>query len=953
MTALLAGLGFGAPLILWALVLLPVIWWLLRFTPPKPLTTIFPPIRLLLDTRNREETPAHSPWWLTALRIAIAALVIVALSEPIIRPDASAEGPAKPLLIVIDNGWAAAGNWELRRDIARDEIERARQAGMPVALTGTAPVNQPAGLLLESPDDALKRLDAMAPLPHAPVRVDILPRISDAIDGQDALHIVWLSDGLGYAGDDNFAERLLALSPQPSLVIFTPGPGTNPLTLSEPEQIGGGLTVSVERVNAGPARAGRVDARALNGRLLGEQNFALRDGEKTVPVGFDMPLELRNEIARIEIVGEASAGAVRLLDDSWRRRRVGLISGENTDAAQPLLSPLFYLEKALSPFAEIRVGDEPTLPEAIGKMIGERVNAIIMSDVGNLTDDARDDIAAWVEDGGMLIRFAGPRLAAGASDLLPVRLRRGTRALGGTLSWSTPQPLADFSAASPFADLAVPDDITVSRQVLAEPDIDLPERIWARLQDGTPLVTGTRSGQGWLILFHVTASPDWSTLPLSGVFVDMLRRLVEHSGVSRQGERAELVDGGGEPATSISLPPVTSLDASGVAGPPPGTAIPIAANEFSAQRAGPGTPPGFYGHDNDLLALNTIHANDRIGPLAAAPDGVRQLTYGRLAPEPMKRWLLLAAFGLLLADALAVIFLSGSMRRFSLKAGRAAVNTLMAAIFLISAGDLARAQTTEIGPALSAEEEFALRAVDQTRLAYVLTGNLEIDETARAGLAGLSRVLQQRTAMEPGDPIGVNVSRDELAFFPLLYWPMDPDARPLDAETAARIDAYMRRGGTILFDTREQTVSLDPDRGGRGMAALRRLLADLDIPAVEPVPAGHVLTKAFYLLQDFPGRFDGGRLWTEASGNAQADNPSQREQGNSDGVSTILITSNDMAAAWAIDENARPVFPVVPGGDRQREIAYRVGVNIVMYTLTGNYKADQVHIPALLERLGQ
>jgi uncharacterized protein DUF4159/aerotolerance regulator-like protein len=953
MTSLFAGLGFGAPLILWALVLLPVIWWLLRFTPPKPLTTIFPPIRLLLDSRNQQETPAHSPWWLTALRIAIAALVIVALSEPILRPDPGADGPAKPLLIVIDNGWASAGNWEIRLDIARDEINRAREAGMPVTIAGTALVNQPSGILMESPDDALKRLEAMTPRPHAPVRTDILTRIADAVDGQDSLHIVWLADGLGYENDENFATNLLVLSPQSSLTVFVPEPGKNPLILSEPEQIGSGLTVSVERVKAGPAREGRVEARALNGRLLGEQNFALRDGEETVPVGFDMPLELRNEITRIEIVGESSAGAVRLLDDSWRRRRIGLISGENTDAAQPLLSPLFYLEKALSPFAEIRVGDEPTLPETVGKMIRERINAIIMSDVGNLTDDARDEIATWVENGGMLIRFAGPRLAAGSSDLLPVRLRQGTRTLGGTLSWSTPQPLADFSSTSPFADLVVPDDITVSRQVLAEPDIDLPERIWARLQDGTPLVTGTRSGQGWLILFHVTASPDWSTLPLSGVFVDMLRRLIEHSGVSGQVEQLELVDGGGEPATNISLPPVTSLDASGVAGPPPGTAIPIAAIEFSTQRAGPDTPPGFYGRDNDLLALNTIHTDDRISPLGAFPAGARQLTYGRLAPEPIKRWLLLAAASLLLVDALAVIFLSGSMRRFSLKVGRATANMFIVAGILMSAGHLAKAQTTEIGPALSAEEEFALRAVDQTRLAYVLTGNLEIDETARAGLAGLGQILQQRTAMEPGDPIGVNISRDELAFFPLLYWPIDPDARPLDTETAARIDAYMRRGGTILFDTREQTISLDPDRGGRGMAALRRLLNDLDIPAVEPVPVGHVLTKAFYLLQDFPGRFDGGRLWTEASGNTRTDNAGPPQQGNSDGVSTILITSNDMAAAWAIDDNARPVFPVVPGGERQREIAYRVGVNIVMYTLTGNYKADQVHIPALLERLGQ
>jgi hypothetical protein len=72
-----------------------------------------------------------------------------------------------------------------------------------------------------------------------------------------------------------------------------------------------------------------------------------------------------------------------------------------------------------------------------------------------------------------------------------------------------------------------------------------------------------------------------------------------------------------------------------------------------------------------------------------------------------------------------------------------------------------------------------------------------------------------------------------------------------------------------------------------------------------------------------------------------------------DGVSSIIITSNDLAGAWATLPNGQPMLPLDPGEPRQREFAFRAGVNIVMYTLTGNYKADLVHIPALLERLGQ
>jgi hypothetical protein len=75
--------------------------------------------------------------------------------------------------------------------------------------------------------------------------------------------------------------------------------------------------------------------------------------------------------------------------------------------------------------------------------------------------------------------------------------------------------------------------------------------------------------------------------------------------------------------------------------------------------------------------------------------------------------------------------------------------------------------------------------------------------------------------------------------------------------------------------------------------------------------------------------------------------------GTNDGVSSIIIGANDWASAWAVDDNGRPISAVVPGGARQREMAYRFGVNLVMYAFTGNYKADQVHVPAILERLGQ
>jgi hypothetical protein len=249
-----------------------------------------------------------------------------------------------------------------------------------------------------------------------------------------------------------------------------------------------------------------------------------------------------------------------------------------------------------------------------------------------------------------------------------------------------------------------------------------------------------------------------------------------------------------------------------------------------------------------------------------------------------------------------------------------------------------------------------MKAVSQTRLAYVVTGNADVDSIVKAGMAGLTLFLAQRTALEAGDPIGVDPAHDELAFFPLIYWPIVPGAPKPPRDALNRIDAYMKQGGTVLFDTRDAIEAAPGDNGESqtpGMQALRDILSSLDVPELEPVPREHVLTKTFYLLRDFPGRFTTGQTWVEALPREDEDETASRPARGGDGVSPIIITSNDLAGAWAIRPDGQPMLPLTPGEPKQREFAFRAGVNIVMYTLTGNYKADQVHAPALIERLGQ
>jgi hypothetical protein len=511
------------------------------------------------------------------------------------------------------------------------------------------------------------------------------------------------------------------------------------------------------------------------------------------------------------------------------------------------------------------------------------------------------------------------------------------------MSWTRPAALAPFEAVSPFAGLKVPDDVLISRQVLAQPSLDLAAKTWARLADGTPLVTAERRGQGRLALVHTAADTDWSNLPLSGLFVEMLRRIV---GLSHG------VTGGG---AKYSLPPLQTLDGFGRLQAPPAIAEPISGEALGKTPIGPTHPPGFYGNDSARVALNLSPALTKLAAIKELPAGVRRSFYSKTRERDLRPWLLVTALLIAIADMWISLILRGLLpnpwpgkgggggRGARAGPGGAASTAagLIAALFVIAqpAGALAQAR--------SSNDAFALEATIQTRLAYVETGNPELDAASLAGLTGLSEALMRRTSVEPAKPMAVNVETDELSYFPLIYWPVSPRQGVLSRGAREKLNRYLRHGGMILFDTRDQRLGalITPGNfapGGPGGRNLRQILSGLEIPPLIPAPQNHILTKAFYLIQDFPGRWAGGTLWVVNASDYL-----------NDGVSSIIIGANDWAGAWAVNEFGQPLFPVVPGGERQRERALRFGINLVMYALTGNYKADQVHVPAILERLGQ
>jgi hypothetical protein len=646
---------------------------------------------------------------------------------------------------------------------------------------------------------------------------------------------------------------------------------------------------------------------------------------------------LRNDVARLDVEGIHSAGAVALIDAHAHRLRIGLVADEAYDAAQPLLSASYYLTKAVQPFADLRF-DRDDVSLAVDHLLRDDAGVMILADVGALSPSTHKNLEDYVQRGGLLLRFAGPHMLAGTDDLLPVRLRRGGRVMGGALSWEQPKHIAAIDPASPLAGVKLDPDVRISRQLLAEPDAGLRAATWLALEDGTPLVSAKNIGRGLIVLVHVSADTTWSNLPLSGMFVEMLRRITEqaHDVSARSGQNddgARAVDD-----SAPALAPFRSLDGFGVMGTPPLSAHAIAAHfngPVSAEH-----PAGYYGGAEGVKALNALMPDDHIAGMTWAGVGVVAVPLNVPEPRDVRAWLWSAAFAFMLLDALAHLWLNGQLRGGRLAAG-----------FIIGVG-VASGVTFGDGQAYAQQNDVLARereAALETHLAYVLTGDGRVDDISRAGLSALSRALAERTSLQPAAPLGIDVAREELSFYPLLYWPIVAGRPQPSPEAVAHLARFMRQGGTVLFDTRDalsQRAGYVTPEG----EWLRRLLAGVDIPPLQIVPADHVVTKTFYLLNRFVGRTEVGETWIEAL-------PPQNKMGSApvragDNVSPIMITSNDLAAAWATNAYGAPLYQLIPNDQRQREMALRGGINVVMYTLTGNYKADQVHVHDLLERLG-
>ena len=912
--AFFATLGFAAPWILLGLLVLPVLWIILRAIPPAPIRRIFPAVVLLLGLLDKSHASDRTPWWLLLLRSFALASVIIGMAGPILNRQENVQ-TGRDLLILLDGSWASGRDWSQKIEQIENELKDAERASRNVAfMLLTAP-----STLEFRPVNMLKgRMASLKPRAHDPDWSQATAVLQAVISKK--FDTIWFSDGLAHG--DQKSRFLSDLQDRGEVSVYN---SQAPLfTLSGVSLLEDSFAVDVHRLSD----VGQADFTLLaegvdpagNPAVIARLEQAFKAGKNDVRVEISLPPELRNRITRFSIEAQRYAGARFILANELRRVEAAIFAGSGDSEVTELLKSSHYAKRALGQNADILSGQ-------MADILLANPDMILLADV--VTVEAAEDVEAWVKGGGTLLRFAGPRLAGAKRDiflrdpLMPVALRQGGRRLDGAMSWGLPKEVAPFEEDSPFAGLEIPPDLRVYAQVLAQPGPELSGKVIASLQDGTPLVTRTQLGLGQIVLVHVTANAEWSNLPLTGLFPKLLQRLASRDNLS-----VDIQDLAGQTWT-----PIKTLDGFGLLSASQ-SLVGVKGSVLKEGKFNAKMPPGIYQSDARVISRNLALNSDALEAMEWPGDVV--LKQSSIAENDLAGFFLSLAVLAMVIDILASLSISGRLRTSA---------ALCLAILFVH-------PALPVGAESNFSPEIAL--TQEVVLGHILSGDKAVDQIANEGLYGLSKVIGERTSVEPGQPVGIFLESDELAFFPLIYWPVSA-SQPLPSQQAyEKLNIYLKTGGVILFDTRDGDLA-----GARGQGqvnrALQKLTQSLDIPRLETVPDDHVLTRSFYLLQDFPGRYRGSQLWVQASKMQSGTSEELPFRMLNDGVTPVLIGGNDWASAWALDDAGVANYPVGRGyaGERQREMAFRFGVNLIMHVLTGNYKSDQVHVPALLERLGQ
>lgn len=894
-------LNFGNFLAFYAFISLPIIYFVLKSYPPLPTKYNFSSFFLLREIDMSAVTREKCPIWLLIFRLLLITLLIFFFSKPYLNKNPVAKN-YESFVVLSDKGWSIGSIWNDYKKIVENIAFEAEKAKKEVYFYDTTMKIEQKPIKFNNAKDILLFLDKNTPSPWQTDRENLRSILlkNDYFKNSKVFFIFSKFDSISFEKQKSILTLLRDNVPNLEIIA----PVRNIKIIKSYKVFENNNQIIIERF-------GNLDEENLEIRISTEQNLALyrkkflfEKGKNNIIIEENFPLEVSNLFYKIEVIGSNHAGASYFLDDLSKKKNIGIYSEDFNYIEKPLLSPAYYINKALNKEHNIFLNN-------LEEILKEKPSVIIFPKSKKLDRKNKKALISWLNNGGLLLKFASNRSSYEKDTFFNSHDYQPTiRNIGGDLSWNKILSLKEMNEDNIFKNISLKDDIFLKKQLIFTNFSTKNLKILVALEDETPLISMKKVGRGKVLLFHFTANNDWSNIPMSNIFIEFLSKALLLSQYENKNSMNSL-------QIDSEINSFGTLEQS--------ESLKTFENIYMLKKTKPSQNnlPGIY-YNNEIIAALNLAGN-------LQSQSFREKIYSKYN---MKNYYKSNAFDLsgfilviVMIMALVDILISSTIKNklYFLKKLKNIVNTMSLLIILISFTFIYNTYSSEY--------------LKNTFLAYIKSSNEKRNEISKYGLEALKNTLIRRTSISPEGVVGLDVNADTFFYFPFIYWPVDNEIISISENAKNKIKNYLKTGGIILFDI----INFDRNKSileSKSYIFVKEFLLSIGIEDLNYIRRDHTLSKSFYLLEKYPGRWDSKVILID---NTDLD--------LKDGVNSVIIGFNDWVGAWALDDNNYPMFPAVPGGERQREMAFRFGVNIIMYALTGNYKSDQIHSKSILNRM--
>ena len=884
---------------LFGLITLPLIFFIMKFYPPKPKKIKFSSFFILKKIVKNDTAKTKFPLWLLVFRILLCFFIVLFFSKPFLKIS-DQKNKYKNFVIIADNGWSISSNLKNYKNIIKEISLEAEKSNKEIHLyfSSAKDFNKP--FIFKTHNQIIDFLNKKPPIAKQIIRESFFKNLKINNYFKDSKVFFIFSHLDSRSLESQIRNLNLIKNNNPSIQIIDP---IKKITFIEE------LKIDKESLDMKVRRKGNYVKNEFLIQFIGEKNdlilekkytFSKNSNEFKIKEKF--PVEIINQFFLIKILNENHAAAFYYLDDFRKKLPVGIITAEDHELEKPLLSPVYYLKKVLT-------NSNLTFIGPLTKILEKKASVVFLPSNKRLSKLDITALEKWVYDGGVLIRFSDKRIVEQSNIFLDKKKSfLSIRNIGKDLSIQSNLSIRPFNNNSLFSSLKVPQDLKFNKQLILD-NFNSDIITLASLEDQSPLISMKYVGDGKIILFHVTSNNEWSNLPMSSLFEDIILKLLLIS-------KTEKV----LPTKEIKIKFV--INSNGDLAVPKNNYY---LNYPFGEKLLPSAkqPAGIYENNSLSIALNLSGNLNTEGYFDAVDEELEIKSNYKKSVLELKNFILYLIFIMFLIDMIINIVLKNNILFLGFLKKTKVLSILFFFLIFLS-----------IQNRIEANESYS-----NIYLAYIKTENKLLNQIAFSGLDELRKYLIERTSLNPSGVKEINILKDELFFYPLIYWQITSSSPKLSEITVNKIKDYFDSGGIILFDIIDFSKSYSSINRD-SIEEIRQLFTKYGIENLQSIPKGHTLTKSYYLLNKFPGRWD-NRLLLIQNDNLE----------NKDGVSSVIIGLNDWAGAWAKDKNNYHLYQVVPGGERQREISYRFGINLLMYSLTGSYKSDQVHSKSILDRL--